>query len=140
MLDDMLGRSVSPVFVGRQEELPRSAEAFDEARAGNATAVLLGGEAESARPGWCSASPSRPRATAPVVLYGGCVELSTEGLAYAPFTAVLRQLVTGAGHRRSPRCCPTAPSATWRGCCPSSASRTATARPTPAGPGCSSRS
>src|SRR5690606_22876991 len=97
MLDDMLGRSVSPVFVGRQKELAALTDAFAEARAGNATAVLLGGEAGVGKTRLVQHFADDAAREGVRVLGGGCVELSTEGLAYAPFTAVLRQLVRELG-------------------------------------------
>uniref|UniRef100_UPI000DE44DC9 ATP-binding protein n=1 Tax=Nonomuraea lactucae TaxID=2249762 RepID=UPI000DE44DC9 len=98
MLDHMLGRSVSPVFVGREEELATLSEAFEEARNGTVTAVLLGGEAGVGKTRLVQrfAEQAAGQSDA-LVLYGGCVELSTEGLAYAPFTAALRQLVREQG-------------------------------------------
>ena len=115
MLSDMLGRSVSPVFVGRSDELTALGEAFEEACRGNATAVLLGGEAGVGKTrlvhrfaeqiGGARVPPGQAgdarvpygQAGDARVLYGGCVELSSEGLAYAPFTAALRQLVREQG-------------------------------------------
>ncbi|NUT44713.1 MAG: AAA family ATPase [Thermoactinospora sp.] len=93
MLNDMLGRSVSPVFVGRQDELEVLAEAYDEARKGSATAVLMGGEAGVGKTRIVQRFSERASQDGAHVLFGGCVELSSEGLAYAPFTAALRQLV-----------------------------------------------
>ncbi|TYB69796.1 AAA family ATPase [Nonomuraea sp. PA05] len=97
MLDDMRGRSVSPVFVGREEELAALAESFAEARSGTATAVLLGGEAGVGKTRLVQRFAEQCAAGGAHVLFGGCVELSTEGLAYAPFTAALRQLVREQG-------------------------------------------
>ena len=97
MLDDMLGRSVSPVFVGREEELTVLSQAFDEARKGAATAVLVGGEAGVGKTRLVQRFAEQAARNGAHVLYGGCVELSTEGLAYAPFTAALRQLVREQG-------------------------------------------
>ncbi len=97
MLDDMRGRSVSPVFVGREEELAALSESFDEARKGKVTAVLLGGEAGVGKTRLVQRFADRCAADGAHVLFGGCVELSTEGLAYAPFTAALRQLVREQG-------------------------------------------
>ncbi|MGN9841414.1 ATP-binding protein [Nonomuraea sp. H19] len=93
----MRGRSVSPVFVGREEELAALSESFDEARKGTVTAVLLGGEAGVGKTRLVQLFAERCAADGAHVLFGGCVELSTEGLAYAPFTAVLRQLVREQG-------------------------------------------
>ncbi|MEV0583133.1 AAA family ATPase [Nonomuraea sp. NPDC050310] len=89
----MLGRSVSPVFVGRQDELSILSEAYDEARKGTATAVLVGGEAGVGKTRLVQRFSEHAVQGGAHVLFGGCVELSTEGLAYAPFTAALRQLV-----------------------------------------------
>jgi DNA-binding CsgD family transcriptional regulator/tetratricopeptide (TPR) repeat protein len=97
MLDHMLGRSVSPVFVGREEELTHLFHAFDEARAGAATAVLIGGEAGVGKSRLVQRFAQQATADGVKVLFGGCVELSSEGLAYAPFTAALRQLVRERG-------------------------------------------
>ncbi|WP_270094320.1 ATP-binding protein [Nonomuraea sp. SYSU D8015] len=93
----MRGRSVSPVFVGREEELAALSESFDEARKGKVTAVLLGGEAGVGKTRLVQRFADRCAADGAHVLFGGCVELSTEGLAYAPFTAALRQLVREQG-------------------------------------------
>ncbi|PZG20442.1 LuxR family transcriptional regulator [Nonomuraea aridisoli] len=97
MLNDMRGRSVSPVFVGREEELATLAECFEEARKGAMTAVLLGGEAGVGKTRLVQRFAEQCTALGAHVLFGGCVELSTEGLAYAPFTAALRQLVREQG-------------------------------------------
>ncbi|MFI6506350.1 AAA family ATPase [Streptosporangium sp. NPDC050855] len=93
MLTDMVGRAVSPVFVGRETELADLAEAFGQARKSRATTVLLGGEAGVGKSRLLGCFAERASADGAHVLNGGCVELSTEGLAYAPFTAVIRQLV-----------------------------------------------
>ncbi|WP_185110567.1 AAA family ATPase [Nonomuraea rubra] len=97
MLDDMRGRSVSPVFVGREEELAALSESFGEAKKGLVTAVLLGGEAGVGKTRLVQRFADQRAADGAHVLFGGCVELSTEGLAYAPFTAALRQLVREQG-------------------------------------------
>ncbi|MEU0571059.1 AAA family ATPase [Nonomuraea sp. NPDC005983] len=96
----MLGRAVSPVFVGREEELSTLFEAFGEARKGSATAVLLGGEAGVGKTRLVQRFAEQVTSNGAQVLFGGCVELSTEGLAYAPFTAALRQLVREQGPAR----------------------------------------
>ncbi|WP_317135598.1 ATP-binding protein [Nonomuraea phyllanthi] len=93
----MRGRSVSPVFVGREEELAALSESLDEARKGTVTAVLLGGEAGVGKTRLVQRFAEQCQAGGAHVLFGGCVELSTEGLAYAPFTAALRQLVREQG-------------------------------------------
>src|SRR5919197_719655 len=57
------------VFAGRVDELGTLERALDRARAGSPTTVLV----------------------------GGCMEMGAEGLPYAPFSAVLRQLVREIG-------------------------------------------
>ncbi|WP_328814338.1 ATP-binding protein [Nonomuraea cypriaca] len=83
--------------MGRQEELVALSESFEEARKGNVTAVLLGGEAGVGKSRLVQRFAEQHAADGAHVLFGGCVELSTEGLAYAPFTAALRQLVREQG-------------------------------------------
>ncbi|MEV8634092.1 AAA family ATPase [Streptosporangium sp. NPDC051023] len=89
----MMGRAVSPVFVGREAELAGLAEAFEQARDNAAAAVLLGGEAGGGKSRLIGRFAEQAAGDGAHVLIGGCVELSTEGLAYAPFTAAIRQLV-----------------------------------------------
>jgi ATP/maltotriose-dependent transcriptional regulator MalT len=97
MLDDMMGRAVSPVFVGRRAELDILTEAYEETRSRSAMAVLVGGEAGVGKSRLIGKFIEQAAAGGAHVLFGGCVELSTEGLAYAPFTAALRQLVRETG-------------------------------------------
>ncbi|MEU4834749.1 AAA family ATPase [Streptosporangium sp. NPDC023615] len=93
----MVGRAVSPVFVGRERELSDLTEAFAQARKDAAVTVLLGGEAGVGKSRLIGCFAERATVDGAHVLNGGCVELSTEGLAYAPFTAVIRQLVRECG-------------------------------------------
>ncbi|WP_274386865.1 helix-turn-helix transcriptional regulator [Streptosporangium sp. KLBMP 9127] len=93
----MMGRTVSPVFVGREAELGTLTEAFEESRKRSAAAVLLGGEAGVGKSRLLGKFTEQAAADGAHVIVGGCVELSTEGLAYAPFTAALRQLVREMG-------------------------------------------
>ncbi|MFD0732013.1 ATP-binding protein [Planotetraspora mira] len=95
----MTRRAVSPVFVGRGAELGTLDEAFEQARKQATSAVLVGGEAGVGKTRLTVRFAEQAAQDGAHVLIGGCVELSTEGLAYAPFTAVLRQLVreTSAG-------------------------------------------
>ncbi|MEV7011236.1 AAA family ATPase [Streptosporangium sp. NPDC051022] len=88
---------MSPVFVGREAELSDLTEAFAQARDNAATAVLLGGEAGVGKSRLIGCFAERVAGDGAHVLIGGCVELSTEGLAYAPFTAAIRQLVRECG-------------------------------------------
>ncbi|MGV9597073.1 ATP-binding protein [Streptosporangium sandarakinum] len=97
MLEPMMGRTVSPVFVGRQAELAALNEAFAQACDGTAATVLLGGEAGVGKTRLTASFAEHVTRDGAHVLLGGCVELSTEGLAYAPFTAAIRQLVRECG-------------------------------------------
>jgi ATP/maltotriose-dependent transcriptional regulator MalT len=87
---------VSPAFVGRKAELSTLADACDRARGGTPGAVLLGGEAGGGKTRLVDEFAARVREDV-LVLVGGCLELSTAGFPYAPFTAALRQLVREAG-------------------------------------------
>ena len=90
---EMSSRASSPVLVGRDEQMAALAAASTEVRQGGPSAVLLGGEAgvgKSRLIGEFGAVAARAGAR---VLTGGCLELGTDGLPFAPFTAVLRDLV-----------------------------------------------
>ncbi len=98
MLVAMAARSC-PVMVGRADQLAALREAFEAASVGEYRAVLIGGEAgvgksrlvaeftaeftNGAGPAW--------------VLTGGCLQLGRDGLPFAPFVAVLRDLVRELG-------------------------------------------
>lgn len=82
---------MSPLFVGRAHEVGVLDAALDGARAGRASTVLVGGEAGVGKTRLVGELAER--ADDALVLVGGCLELGTEGLPFAPFTAVLRGLV-----------------------------------------------
>ncbi|MEO5875429.1 MAG: AAA family ATPase [Streptosporangiaceae bacterium] len=86
---------VSPVLVGRLAELDVLDAVYATARTGTPRAVLVGGEAGVGKTRlvreFCG------RADGARVLVGGCLELGVEGLPFAPFTAVLRQLIRELG-------------------------------------------
>ncbi len=67
--------------------------AFASVRQGGPTAVLLGGEAGVGKSRLVSEFGQAAAAAGARVLTGGCLELGTDGLPFAPFTAVLRDLV-----------------------------------------------
>jgi ATP/maltotriose-dependent transcriptional regulator MalT len=96
MLVGVRAHEVSPAFVGREAELATLADACERARGGTPGAVLLGGEAGGGKTRLVGEFTERLRGDA-LVLVGGCLELSTAGFPYAPFTAALRQLVREAG-------------------------------------------
>jgi DNA-binding CsgD family transcriptional regulator/tetratricopeptide (TPR) repeat protein len=92
----MVGAMMSPVFAGRGDELAALAGAFEEAAGGTPRTVLLGGEAGVGKSRLAGEFAARVRDRA-LVLAGGCVELSTASLPYAPFGAALRELVRERG-------------------------------------------
>jgi predicted ATPase len=90
-------RSVSPVLVGRAEQLAVLDAALAPARREGPSVVLIGGEAGVGKSRLVSEFTTRAGAAGARVLTGGCVELGTDGLPFAPFTAVLRELVRDLG-------------------------------------------
>ncbi|MGW3347537.1 helix-turn-helix transcriptional regulator [Nonomuraea rubra] len=88
--------AVSPLFVGRARELAALGDALARSHAGASSTVLVGGEAGVGKTRLVKEFVDR-RAGDALVLVGGCLELGTEGLPFAPFTAVLRGLVRELG-------------------------------------------
>ncbi|PZG49739.1 LuxR family transcriptional regulator [Spongiactinospora gelatinilytica] len=88
---------VSPVFAGREHELAVLLGALGQAREGDPRVVLIGGEAGVGKTRLTSEFAARAEQAGALVLSGGCVELSSSGLPYAPFTAALRGLVRDLG-------------------------------------------
>jgi DNA-binding NarL/FixJ family response regulator len=89
----MSGRASSPVLVGRDEQMAALEAAFASVRQGGPSAVLLGGEAGVGKSRLVTEFGQQAAAAGARVLTGGCLELGTDGLPFAPFTAVLRDLV-----------------------------------------------
>lgn len=106
-------QSVSPVFVGRAEELGALREALDQLSAAPAPAasgrvpaagaepagagpeprtLLLGGEAGVGKTRLVEEFTTAARREGAAVALGGCVEVGAEGLPFAPFSAALRAL------------------------------------------------
>jgi DNA-binding CsgD family transcriptional regulator len=88
-----------PVMVGRADQLAVLREAFEAAGRGGYRAVLIGGEAGVGKSRLIAeftaeftAGPGPAR-----VLTGGCLQLGSDGLPFAPFVAVLRDLVRELG-------------------------------------------
>jgi DNA-binding CsgD family transcriptional regulator len=90
---EMSGRASSPVLVGRDEQMAALDAAFASVRQGGPSAVLLGGEAGVGKSRLVSEFGRGAASAGARVLTGGCLELGTDGLPFAPFTAVLRDLV-----------------------------------------------
>ena len=86
----------SPAFIGRSRELAD----LDAALAGvknGPTAIFLGGEAGVGKTRLVEEFAARARSAGARVLAGECFELSSEAVAYAPFTGILRDLARELG-------------------------------------------
>jgi DNA-binding CsgD family transcriptional regulator len=96
MLECVSTTPVSPVLVGRDEQLAVLGDALARTQLGDPATVLIGGEAGVGKSRLVSDFAARA-AGGGRVLAGGCLELGAAGLAFAPFTAVLRQVVRDLG-------------------------------------------
>ena len=97
MLADVEPRVSSPVLVGRSGQLSALDAALAEAAGGRPSAVVVGGEAGVGKSRLVAEFAGRSRGAGARVLKGGCLELGADGLPFAPFTAVLRELVRDMG-------------------------------------------
>lgn len=88
-------QGISEVFVGRGDELAFLRSALRETPA----ALLVGGEAGVGKTRLIQEflDTARRQTEGLRVLVGGCLQISAEGLPFAPFSAVLRQLVREIG-------------------------------------------
>jgi len=93
MLENMSSRLNSPALIGRRAELADLAAAFATVRRGDPATVLLGGEAGVGKSRLAAEFADQVRAQGGRVLTGGCLELGAVGLPFAPFTAVIRDLL-----------------------------------------------
>ncbi|MFI9154833.1 AAA family ATPase [Streptomyces sp. NPDC053367] len=84
--------SVSPVFIGRAQELDTLNDALARAAAGEPRAFLVGGEAGVGKTRLVEEFTDTAARAGAVVALGGCVEVGAEGLPFAPFSAALRAL------------------------------------------------
>ncbi|MGV9882292.1 helix-turn-helix transcriptional regulator [Streptomyces sp. NPDC003006] len=103
MLAGVETRSVSPVFVGRTDELGVLNEALARATGtplegaggpgtGEPQALLLGGEAGVGKTRLVEEFTEAAEKQGAVVALGGCVEIGADGLPFAPFSTALRAL------------------------------------------------
>ncbi len=81
--------SVTSPLVGREDELARLTGVLDRARAGEARAVLVAGDAGVGKTRTLDEVAGRAAAAGTTVLTGHCVDLGDVGLPYLPFTEVL---------------------------------------------------
>ncbi|WP_037822720.1 ATP-binding protein, partial [Streptomyces sp. NRRL S-146] len=75
--------------VGREAELDRLSGLLERARAGEARAVLLAGDAGVGKTRLLDEVSGRARADGMTVVTGHCVDLGDVGLPYLPFTEIL---------------------------------------------------
>lgn len=92
MLGPVETRSISPVFVGRTDELDTLNDALARAAAGEPQALLLGGEAGVGKTRLVEEFATAACRRGAVVALGGCVEIGADGLPFAPFSTALRAL------------------------------------------------
>lgn len=92
MLAPVDTRSVSPVFVGRSDELDVLNDALSRAAAGEPQALLVGGEAGVGKTRLVEEFAATAGRGGAVVAVGGCVEIGADGLPFAPFSSALRAL------------------------------------------------
>ncbi|GHF10128.1 helix-turn-helix transcriptional regulator [Streptomyces spiralis] len=92
MLRSVEARSVSPVFVGRANELDTLHDAFSRAAGGEPQALLIGGEAGVGKTRLIEEFAAAVGCRGAVVAVGGCVEMGADGLPFAPFSTALRAL------------------------------------------------
>ena len=91
---------VSPILVGRADQLATLDAALAAASQGRPATVLIGGEAGIGKSRLVTEFAERARGSGARVLTGGCLELGADGLPFAPFTSVLRELVRDLGAAR----------------------------------------
>ena len=97
ILEGMSARMSSPVLVGRGDHMGALEAALDRARAGGPSAVLIGGEAGIGKSRLVNEFTAAAAEAGARVLVGGCLDLGTEGVPFAPFAAMLRGLVRELG-------------------------------------------
>jgi len=97
MLDVVDRCTVSPIMIGRADQLAALDDAYAVASGGESATVLVGGEAGIGKSRLVEEFGVGVTRSGGTVLSGGCLELGASGLPFAPFTAVLRQLVKTLG-------------------------------------------
>jgi DNA-binding NarL/FixJ family response regulator/tetratricopeptide (TPR) repeat protein len=93
----MSRRAMSQVLIGRATQMAALETALKAARQGSPATLLIGGEAGVGKSRLADEFGSRARAAGVRVLAGECLELGADGLPFAPFTAMLRDLVRELG-------------------------------------------
>ncbi len=97
IIEGMSGRLVSPVVVGREREIATISRVLDDALAGNASHLLVAGEAGVGKSRLVSEAVRVAGERGMQVLRGACVNIGAAGVPYGPIVEVLREL-----HRELP--------------------------------------
>ncbi|MGV4928926.1 AAA family ATPase [Streptomyces sp. BHT-5-2] len=93
MLGIVESRPISPVFVGRAAEVAELGDALARAAASREPqALLIGGEAGVGKTRLVEEFCETARARGAHVALGGCIEIGSEGLPFAPFSSILHSL------------------------------------------------
>lgn len=96
-MSTMVAPAVSSAMVGRRAELDELHDALAQCRDGQIVTVLVGGEAGAGKTRLVSEFATAAADSGTVVLSGQCVELGSDGLAYAAIAGVVRSLVAEFG-------------------------------------------
>ncbi|HEY3976986.1 MAG TPA: AAA family ATPase [Streptosporangiaceae bacterium] len=83
---------VSPVFIGRREEIASGSALLDRARSGEPAFLVIGGEAGVGKTRLVGELAGQASSRGFRVLTGHCIELGANGLALAPLVGALREL------------------------------------------------
>jgi DNA-binding CsgD family transcriptional regulator/tetratricopeptide (TPR) repeat protein len=97
ILDNVATHGISPNLVGRADQLSMLDAALARAGHGAPCTVLVGGEAGVGKSRLVGEFTGEAHRAGARVLTGGCLELGADGLPFAPFTTVLRELVRDLG-------------------------------------------
>jgi DNA-binding CsgD family transcriptional regulator/tetratricopeptide (TPR) repeat protein len=97
IMGEVSRRTMSPVLIGRATQMAALEAALEAVRQGSPATLLIGGEAGVGKSRLVSEFGAGARAAGARVLTGECLELGADGLPFAPFTAMLRDLVRELG-------------------------------------------
>jgi DNA-binding CsgD family transcriptional regulator len=95
--DRVVGRVISPRFIGRRLELDALRGAVDRARGGVGSVMVVSGEAGMGKTRLLAKLSAQARRDGATVLVGECLPLGRGELLYAPITGVLRSLIRDRG-------------------------------------------
>jgi DNA-binding CsgD family transcriptional regulator/tetratricopeptide (TPR) repeat protein len=92
MILAMASRVMSPVIVGRRQELELLEAGLARASAGTASTIVVGGEAGIGKTRLVDEFAADARSSGAIVLRGTCVSLGEDGLPFGPIAEALRDL------------------------------------------------